>query len=55
MILSVHGFGYYFDLKPVSKNKNQNFQIYFLISNQKTNFKKNFRFSILIMKLKNGK
>ena len=48
-------FGIYFDLKPISKNKNQNFQIHFLISNQKMNFKQFFRFSILIMKLKNEK
>ena len=46
-------FWLYFDLKPISKNKNQNFWIRFLISNQKINFKKFFHFSILFMKLKN--
>ena len=34
----------YFDSKPVSKNKNQNFRIHFLISNEKINFKKFFDF-----------
>ena len=48
-------FWLYFHLKPISKNKNQNFQIYFLISNQKINFRKFFHFSILFMKLKNEK
>ena len=48
-------FWIYFDLKPISKNKNQNFLIYFLIWNQKMNFKKFFHFSILVMKLKNEK
>ena len=48
-------FWIYFDLKPISKNKNQNFRIHFLISNQKMNFKKLFHFSILVMKLKNEK
>ena len=43
-------FWLYFDLKPISKNKNQNFRIHFLISNQKMNFKKFFHFSILFMK-----
>ena len=41
------------NLKSISKNKNQNFQIHFLISNQKMNFKKFFHFSILVMKSKN--
>ena len=45
----------YFDLKPISKNKNRNFRIHYLISNQKMNFKKFIHFSILVMKLKNGK
>ena len=45
----------YFDLKPVSKNKNQNFRIHFLIWNQAMSFKKFVRFSILVMKLKNEK
>ena len=49
MALSVHGlkkkiFGIYFDLKSVSKNKNQNIQIHFLISNQRLNFKSYFIF-----------
>ena len=48
-------FWIYFDLKPISKSKNQNFGIHFLISNQKMNFKKSFHFSILVMKLKNEK
>ena len=48
-------FWIYFDLKPISKNKNQNFRIHFLISNQNMNFKKLFHFSILVMKLKNEK
>ena len=45
-------FWIYFDLKSISKNKNQNFRIHFLISNQKMNFKKFFHFSILVMKNK---
>ena len=48
-------FWIYFDSKSISKNKNQNFRIHFLISNQKMNFKKFFHFSILVMKLKNEK
>ena len=48
-------FWIYFDLKPISKDKNQNFRIHFLISNQVMNFKKFFGFSILVMKLKNEK
>ena len=44
-----------FCLKPISKDKNQNFQFQFLISNQKMNFYKFFLFSILVMKLKNEK
>ena len=44
-----------FDLKPISKNKNQNFRIHFLIWNQKINFKKFFHFSIFVLKLKNEK
>ena len=48
-------FWIYFDLKPSSKSKNQNFGIHFLISNQKLNFRKFFHFSILVMKLKNEK
>ena len=48
-------FLFYFDLKPISKNKNQNFQIHFLIWNQKMNFEKFFLFSILVIKLKNEK
>ena len=48
-------FSIYFDLKPGSKNRNQNFLIYFLFWNQKMNLKKFFRFSILVMKLKNEK
>ena len=44
-----------FKLKPISKNKNQNFRIHFLIWNQKMNFKKFFHFSIFILKLKNEK
>ena len=48
-------FRIYFDLKPISKNKNQNFQIYYLIWNQKVNFRKFFPFSILKIKLKNEK
>ena len=48
-------FWIYFDLKPISKNKNQNFLIYFLIWNQKMNFKKFFHFSILVLKLENEK
>ena len=44
-----------FDLKPISKNKNQNFRIHFLIWNQKMNFKKFFHFSIFVLKLKNEK
>ena len=48
-------FWLYFHLKPISKNKNQNFQIHFLISNQKINFRNFFHFSILFMKLKNEK
>ena len=48
-------FWIYFDLKSISKNKNQNFGIHFLISNQKINFKKFSHFSILVMKLKNEK
>ena len=54
-------FWLYFHLKPISKIaknqkiKNQNFQIHFLISNQKINFRKFFHFSILFMKLKNEK
>ena len=45
----------YFDLKPISKNKNQNFWVHFSISNQKMNFIKFFHFSIFFMKLKNEK
>ena len=45
----------YFDLKPISKNNNQNFWVHFLISNQKMNFIKFFHFSIFFMKLKNEK
>ena len=41
-------FWIYFDLKSISKNKNQNFRIHFLISNQKRNLKKLFYFSILV-------
>ena len=48
-------FWLYFDLKPISKNKNQYFRIPFLISNQKMNFKKFFNFSIFFIKLKNEK
>ena len=48
-------FWLYFNLKPISKNKNQSFRIPFSISNQKMNFKKSFHFSILFMKLKNEK
>ena len=48
-------FWIYFDLKSISKNKNQNFRIHFLISNQKMNFREFFHFSILVMKLKNEK
>ena len=48
-------FWLYFDLKPISKNENQNFRTKFLISNQKINFIKFFHFSILIIKLKNEK
>ena len=48
-------FKIYFDLKPVSKNKVQNFRIHFLIWNQKMNFKKLFPFSVLVMKLKKEK
>ena len=48
-------FSIYFDLKQVSENKNQNFQIDFLISNQIMSFKKSLGFSILVMKLKNEK
>ena len=44
-----------FYLKPISKNKNQNFRIHFLIWNQKMNFKNFFHFSIFILKLKNEK
>ena len=44
-----------FYFKPISKNKNQNFLIHFLISNQKLNFKKFFHFSISVLKLKNEK
>ena len=44
-----------FCLKPISKDKNQNFQFHFLISNQKLNFYKFVLFSILVMKLKNEK
>ena len=39
-----------FWFKTTSKNKNQNFRIHSLISNQKMNFKKFFHFSILFMK-----
>ena len=45
----------YFDLKPISKNQNQNFRIHFLFWNQKMNFKKLFHFSILVVKMKNKK
>ena len=45
----------YFDLKPISKSKKQNFRIYFLIWNQKMDFKKFFHFSIFVLKLKNEK
>ena len=60
MALSVHGlkkkvFWIYFDLKSISKNKNQNIGIHFLISNQRMNFKNFFHFSILVMKLKHEK
>ena len=48
-------FWIYFDLKPISKNENQNFLIYFSIWNQKMNFKKFFHFSILVIKLENEK
>ena len=48
-------FGICFDLKLISKNKNQNFRIHFLIWNQKINFKKLFHFSIFVLKLKNEK
>ena len=48
-------FWIYFDLKSISKNKNRNFRIHFLISNQKLNFRKFFHFPILVMKLKNEK
>ena len=48
-------FWIYFDSKSISKNKNQNFRIHFLISNQKLNLKKFFYFSILVMNLKNEK
>ena len=48
-------FWLYFDLKPISKNKTQNFRIHFLILNQKINFRKFFHFEILLMKLKNEK
>ena len=48
-------FKIYFDLKSISKNKNQNFGIHFLTLNQKMNFKKFFQFSILVMNLKNEK
>ena len=44
-----------FDWKLISKNKNQNFRIHFLIRNQKMNFKKFFHFSIFVLKLKNEK
>ena len=44
-----------FNLKSISKNKNQNIRIDFLISNKKMNFKKLFHFSILVMKLKHEK
>ena len=48
-------FWIYFDLKSISKSKNQNFRIHFLISNQKRNFKKLFYFSILVNEWKNEK
>ena len=48
-------FWIYFDLKSISKKKNQNFRIHFLIPCQKMNFKKLFHFSVLVMKLKNEK
>ena len=48
-------FWLFFDLKPILENKNQNFRIHYLISNQKMNFIKFFHFSILVMKLKNEK
>ena len=50
-------FWIYFDLKSISKNKNQNFRIHFLIPSQKINFKKFFHFSIWLWnwKMKNEK
>ena len=45
----------YFDLKPILKNKHQNFRINFLIWYQKMNFKKFFLFSIFALKLKTEK
>ena len=48
-------FWIHFNLKPISTNKNQNFRIHFLMSNQIMNFKKFYGFSILLMKLKNEK
>ena len=48
-------FKIYFDLKPISKNQNQNFRIPFSIWNLKMNFKKIFHFSILVLKLANEK
>ena len=44
-----------FWFKTNFKKPNQNFRIHFSIWNQKMNFKKFFHFSILVMKLKNGK
>ena len=48
-------FWIHIDLKPISKNKNQNFWIHYLTWNQKMDFKKFFYFSISLMKLKNEK
>ena len=45
----------YFYLKSISKNRNHNFQIHFLFWNQEINFKKFFRFSILVIELKTEK
>ena len=38
-----------------TKNESENFEIRFLIWNEKTNFKNIFHFSILIIELKNEK
>ena len=48
-------FWIYFDLKPISKNKNQNFSVHFLIWNQKLNLKKICRFLTWVLKLKKKK